>query len=149
MDHLSLPKYGYYYDENVVANILSLGKIANEFRVVIGTDVDNAIYVYGKDGKYLRFGKTTNNLYCMELRSDEEKEDCFFGTVKGRMAMFSKMDVKRAEAVRNLQERLGFPLDTTLDKSIEYNVLGTCQFNRRDIHIANIIWGPSKDGFTR
>lgn len=39
--------------------------------------------------------------------------------------MFSKMDVKRAEAVRNLKERLEFPSDTTLAKLIEYNVLGT------------------------
>ena len=60
------------------------------------------------------------------------------------MAMFSKMGVKRAEAVRNLQERLGFPSDTTLAKAIAYDVLGTFQFNRRDIRIANIIWGPSK-----
>lgn len=75
------------------------------------TNIDDVIYVYGKDGKYLRFGKTTNNLYCMELQ-------CFFGTVKGKMAMFSRMDVKRAEVVQNLRERLGFQLDTTLDKSI-------------------------------
>ena len=67
LQHLPLPKDGYYYDENVVANLLFLGKIANEFRVVMDTDIDNAIYVYGKDGKYLRFAKTTNNLYCMEL----------------------------------------------------------------------------------
>ena len=125
LQHLPLPKDGYYYDKNVVANLLSLGKIANEFRVVMYTEIDDAIYVYGKDGKYLRFAKTTNNLYCMELRDDEEKEDCFFGTVKRKKAMSSKMDVKRAEAVRNSQERPGFPSDRTLAKSIEYNILGT------------------------
>ena len=63
-----MPKDGYFYDENVVANLLSLGKIANEF-----------------------------NLYCMELQFEEEKEDCFFGTVKGKMAIFSKMDVNQVE----------------------------------------------------
>ena len=120
-----MPKDGYYYNENVVANLLSLGKIVNEFRVVMDTDVNDAIYVYGKDGKYLQFGKTTNNQYCMELQSGEEKEDCFFGTVKRKKAMSSKMDVKRAEAVRNSQERPGFPSDRTLAKSIEYNILGT------------------------
>lgn len=29
-------------------------------------------------------------------------------------------------AVRELQEKLGFPLDVTLAKVIEYNVPGTC-----------------------
>ena len=144
-EHLPLPKNGYYSDENMIANLLSLEKIANEFRVVMDTDIDNAIYVYGEDGKYLRFGKTENNLYCCELKPNQEnKEDCFFSTVKGRKAMFSKLDCKRAAAVRELQERLGFPSDVILAKAIEYNVLGTCQYNRRDIRIANKIFGPSK-----
>ena len=84
LDYLLLPKNRYYYDENVVANLLSLGRIANEFKVVMDTDIEDATYVYGKDGKYLRLGKTTNNLYCIELQSDKEKDDCFFGTVKGK-----------------------------------------------------------------
>ena len=144
-EHLPLPKNGYYYDKNMIANLLSLGKVANKFRVVMDTDIDDAIYVYGEDGKYLRFGKTENNLYCCELNIDQEnKEDCFFSTVKGRKAMFSKLDCKGAAAVRELQKRLGFPSDVTLAKAIEYNILGTCQYNRRDIRIANKIFGPSK-----
>ena len=46
--------------------------------------------------------------------------------------------------MRELQERLGFPSDVTLANAIEYNVLGTCQYIRRDIRIANKIFGPSK-----
>ena len=80
----------------------------------------------------------------MELQSDKEKEEYFFGIVKGKMAMFSNMDCKRAEAVQNLQGRLGFPSDVTLAKLIEYNVIGTCQFNRCDIRIAKKIWGLGK-----
>ena len=78
-EHLPLPKNGYNYDENTVANLLSLGRIANKFRVVMDTDIDDAIYVFGDDGKYLRFGKTSNNLYSCELRTnDDKKGDCFF-----------------------------------------------------------------------
>ena len=76
LEHLPLPKDGYLFDEGIVANLLSLGKIADEFRVVMDTDIDDAIYVYGKDGKYLRFGKTAKGLYCMELHDEEEKETC-------------------------------------------------------------------------
>ena len=126
--HLPLPKDGYYYDKNMIANLLSLGKIANKFRVVMDTDINDAIYKYGEDEKYLRFGKTENNLYCCKLNlNQEKKEDCFFSTVKGRKAMFSKLDCKQAAAVREFQERLVFSSDVTLAKAIEYNVLGTCQ----------------------
>lgn len=112
-DHQTLPKDGYYYNKNVIANLLSLGRIANEFRVVIDTDIGYIMYVFGEDGKYLQFGKTSNNLYCWKLKTaKEEKEDCFFTTVKGKNVMFSKLDCKRAAAVREFQERLGFFLQT-------------------------------------
>ena len=42
---------------------------------MMNTDINDAIYVYGEDGKYLRFGRPTNNLYCIELKSNKEKED--------------------------------------------------------------------------
>ena len=108
------------------------------------TCIDDAIYVYGKDDKYLRFAKTSKGLYCMELHDEEEKETCFFATIKGKMAMFLELDQKQAKAVRELQERLGFPSDIDLAKAIDYNTLGTCQFNRRDIRIANLIFGPCR-----
>ena len=78
----------------------------------------------------------------MELYDEEEKETCLFATIKGKMAMFSELDQKRAKAVRELQERLGFPSNIDLAKAIEYNTLGTCQFNIRDIRIASLIFGP-------
>lgn len=83
--HLPLPKDSYYYNKNMIANVLSLGRIRNECGVVMDTDIDDAIYVFGEDGKYLQFDKTNINLYCYELKTDKEKkEDCFFTTVKGR-----------------------------------------------------------------
>jgi len=53
LEDLPLPRDGYLFDEGIVANLLSLGKIADKFRVVMDTDIDDAIYVYGKDDKYL------------------------------------------------------------------------------------------------
>ena len=80
-----------------------LGRIASEFRVVVmDTEIDDAIYLYGNNEKYLRFGRKTNNLYCMELRSNEENGEYFFGTVKGKMAKFLKIDCKPAEAIADL-----------------------------------------------
>ena len=129
LSHLLLPKQGYYYNQNVVTNLISLGKIADAFTVVMNTAIDDAIYIYGDKGKYLRFSKTKTGLYKMELHLDKDKKGCFFATVKGMKAMFSELDCKRAEAVRELQERLGYPSDVDLARAIEYNVLSTCQFN--------------------
>ena len=47
------------------------------------------------------------------------------------------------ETCRGLQERLGFPSDIDLANAIDYNIVGNCQLNQRDIQIANNIFGPS------
>ena len=46
-------------------------------------------------------------------------------------------------AVQSLQKCLGFPNDVNLANAIDYNIIGTFQFNHRDICIANKIYGPS------
>ena len=58
--------------------------------------------------------------------------------------MFSNLEHKQAAAVKGLQERLRFPSKVTLAKAIEFNILSTCQYNRRDIIIANKFFCPSK-----
>ena len=48
---LPLPKEGYYYDKNVLANLLSLACIVNEYWVRMDTRIGNAIYVQSKTGR--------------------------------------------------------------------------------------------------
>ena len=49
----------------------------------------------------------------------------------------SELDRKRAIALRSLQKKIEFPSDNDLANAIDYNVIGKCQFNRRDICIVN------------
>ena len=143
-DHLPLPKGGYYYDEGAVANLLSLGHITKEFTVIMNTEIDDAIYIFNDEGQYLRFGRVKHNLYGVHLGQGNPTNKCYmFSTVQGQKSLFSDLDCKRAGAVRDLQERLGFPSDVDFANAIEYNVLGTCEYNRQDIRIANKIFGPS------
>jgi len=110
LEHLPLPKDGYLFDEGIVANLLSLGKIAKEFRVVMDTDIDDAIYVYGKDGKYLRFGKTAKGLYCMELHDEEEKETCLFATIKRKNGDVLGARSKASKSCERTTRAVGIPI---------------------------------------
>ena len=49
LEYLPLPKNGYSYDKNMLADLLSLRKITSKFRVVMDANINNAIYVYGED----------------------------------------------------------------------------------------------------
>ena len=77
------------------------------------------------------------------VASDDGIDKCYLTTMKDRKAMFSEADCSYAKAVRNLQSRLGHPLDVDLANAMKYNVLGPCDFNKRDMRIAYKIFGPS------
>ena len=123
--HLPLPVSAYHYSEMVIANLLLFAKLADKYYIICNTRIDNAIYVQSKDdGKYLRFQRDPkHNLYYMDISKAELDEHFYLNTVKDGKTIFSILDQKRAEAVRILQERCGFPSDEDFINALEYNFI--------------------------
>ena len=71
-------------------------------------------------------------------------EHCYLNTVKQGKALYSILDQKRVEAVRTLQERCAFPSDKDFINALECNSIEGVDFWRRDVNIANEIYGYSK-----
>jgi hypothetical protein len=140
---LPLPSDGYYFYPNGVANILSLAMIAETKRVVMDTAIDNAFYVFNEDGTYIRFSRTANGMYCIDINKDEDDHVIMaHQTVEGESAQFSAIDCRRASKIRDLQEALACPSDVDLANAVEHNVIGNNPFTRRDVRIAKKLFGP-------
>ena len=134
----------YHYSESAIVNLLSLAKLADDYYTICNTRVDNAIYVQSKnDGKYLRFQRDHkfDLYYISEADGDEH---CYLNTVKQGKVLYSILDQKRAEAVRMIQERCGFPSDEDFINALECNSIEVADFGKRDVKIANDIYGYSK-----
>ena len=144
--HLPLPTKDLYYEPGAIANLLSFARLADEYYMICNTRVDDAIYVQSRDdGKYLRFQRCRQkNLYYLDIGCDEIDGECMFNTVKKGKLTFSTLDQKRAQAVRLLQEQCGFPADEDFINALECNVIPGVNFGRRDVKIANKIYGYSK-----
>jgi hypothetical protein len=143
LNALPLPSDGYYFYPKGVANILSLALIAETKRVVMDSAIDDAIYVFNEDGSYVRFSKTPNGMYCIDITTDNvDHKVLAHQTVKGESSHFSAIDCRRAAKVRELQEALACPSDFDLANAIEHNVIGNNPFTRRDVRIAKKIFGP-------
>jgi hypothetical protein len=143
LNTLPLPSEGYYFYPRGVANILSLAMIAATKRVVMDSAIDNAIYIFNEDGSYVRFAKTPNGMYCIDITTDDDNHIVMaHQTVKEESAHFSAIDCRRAAKVRDLQEALACPSDFDLANAIEHNVIGNNPFTRRDVRIAKKIFGP-------
>jgi hypothetical protein len=97
---LPLPSEGYYFCPKGVANILSLAMIAKIKRVVMDTAIVNAFYVFSEDGTYIRFTRTPNGMYCIDINTDENDHVIMaHQTVKDESAHFSTIDCRRAAKV--------------------------------------------------
>ena len=64
-------------------------------------------------------------------------------TVKDNTKEYSSLDCTRARKIRELQHILACPANEDLVNAIKNNVIGNNSFGRKDIHIANKVFGPS------
>jgi hypothetical protein len=143
LNTLPLPSEGYYFYPKGVANILSLAMIAETKRVFMDSAIDNAICIFNEDGSYIRFAKTPNGMYCIDVATDDNKHIVMaHQTVKEESAHFSAIDCRQAAKVRDLQEALACPSDFDLANAIEHNIIGNNPFTKRDVRIAKKIFGP-------
>jgi hypothetical protein len=143
LNSLPLPTDGYYFYPKGVANILSLAMITETKRVVMDTAIDNAFYVFNEDSTYIRFERTSNGMYCIDINTNEHDQVVMaHQTVEGESAHFSAIDCRRAAKIRELQEALACPSDVDLANAVEHNIIGKNPFTRRDIRIAKKIFGP-------
>ena len=81
--HLPLPKEGYHFHPDPVANLVSMSVVSNHHHIIMYTDVNNDIYVFHNDGRYIHFQQTKRNIYSMHIGETAETEHCYFTTVKG------------------------------------------------------------------
>ena len=80
----------------------------------------------------------------MDISEANVEEHCHFNAVKKGKSLFSIFDQKRVEAVRTLQERCVFPSEEDFINTLEFNSIEGMDFGRRDVNIANEIYGYSK-----
>ena len=119
LHHLPLPKDSYLFNPDVVGNLIFMAVVSDHHRIVMDTDINNAIYVFNDDGTYIRFQRTKRNLYCLHIGDTAEHKHCYLSTVEGTKMQYSALDQKRATAVQSLQERMGFPSDINLANAID------------------------------
>ena len=123
-----------------IANVLSLALVSDRFRVTLDTDISQAFYVHRTDGTTRKFARTDCNLYACDMRKNDEAI-LNITTVEGQMRSYSDLDIRRAKKARKLQEILGFPSTKALLKMIDNNMIKNCPVTRRDMLMAEDMFG--------
>ena len=144
-----LGNYGkVWYHPNGIANILSLAKVKEKFRVTFDSTNGNTFIMWKQDGSNKIFKQSATGLYYLETHEgDNEKnqnEDeamTFFNTVVNNKINFTDNEYNRALLARKLQNIMGRPSTSDFKKLVKKNLLPNCPITVDDIIAAEHIFG--------
>ena len=143
-----LPGYGtVWYHPNGIANILSLSKVREKYRVTFDSDQNNQFIVHRPDGTQRVFQQSSRGLYFLDTSSTPRSVTGTDGTVlvttvADNANNFSNADYAQAVLARKIQKIVGRPTTRAFIYFIENNLLPNCPVNRKDVLRAEQIFGP-------
>ena len=79
-----------------IANILSLSRVKEKFRVTFDSALDNCFHVHNGEGKILSFAEAPRRLYYFDTEDRNEVETMFITTVADNKSKLSAQDILQA-----------------------------------------------------
>ena len=128
-----------------IANILSLSRVqAKGCKVTFSSEDGNQFVVTKVDGSKRIFKQSERGLYYMETDTTHKagNEAIFVTTVEDNISNYTNKDYSQALLARSLQRIIGRPSTHQLLHIIENNLLPNCPVTRRDVMLAEKIFGP-------
>jgi hypothetical protein len=138
-----LPGYGQvWYHPNGIANILSLKRVKTRgHRVTYDSSKGNEFHVHKADGTIWIFKELPCGLYYSDT-SIREVGTLLVNTVDHNKSKCTKRDYLRAVQARKTQKMIGRPSTRSFSSIVEKNLLPNYPVTRRDIAMAEDIFGP-------
>ena len=142
-----LPRYGtVWYHPDRIANILSLSKVKEKYRVTFDSDINNQFIVHCPDGTQRIFQQSSRGLYFLDMSLTPQPVNGTRGTVlvttiADSANSFSNADFSQAMLAQKIQKIIGRPTTRAFIYFIENNLLPNCPVNRRDVLRAEQIFG--------
>ena len=134
-----------WYDPGGWVNILSLHQVKEAHDIKFNSVTQDEFIVTGKlTGETADiFRPSPQGLYYTNWATTTTTNgSVLVSTVKENKVSYSKHDVKRAEAVRALQAKIGRPTTRELMAILDQKLITNCPYTSKDVQIAEKIFGP-------
>jgi len=149
-----LPGYGevWLYEEGI-ANILSLSRVKERFRITYDSENGNQFVVHLRNGKNQVFSQSKAGLYYSVVRGNTKQSaikrkvksienHTTLNTVADNKTNYTKREIMRASLARRIHKTIGHPSLRKFIDIVVSNQLPNCPIVKRDILIAEDIFGP-------
>ena len=143
-----LPGYGtVWYHPNGIANILSLSKVKEKYRVTFDSDINSQFMVHCTDGTQRICQQSPRGLYFLDTSLTPQPTSGGHGTVlvttvADNANSFSNSDYAQAVLARKIQKIIGRPTTRSFIHILDNTLLPNCPVNGKDVLRAEQIFGP-------
>lgn len=128
-----LSGYGWvWYFPQGIANILSLSRVSEQFRVTFDSASGNCFQVHKDDGRILQFLESDRRLYYFDTKNRTE-EFALINTVADNESKVSAYDLSQAKKARALQCRIGRPSTKDFINYVKTKQIVNCPITVEDI----------------
>ena len=132
-----------WYDENGIANILSLSNVIKKYQVTYGSRNNEGFVVHKPKGRNQYFKLHKSGLFYLDTTKPHENSNVFLTTVDDNKTKFTKRDVKSAELAFSIEDRIGRPSLQDYINIVKNNLLPNIPISIKDILNAEKIFGPN------
>ena len=131
-----------YYNEEGIANILSLSKVKETFRVTYDSDNGNIFTVNTPHGD-IELQECSKGLFYHDTYNSHAST--FVTTVAQKKTMYTNRQFIKAKQARKLQSTIEYPSYRTYIDNVENKSIKNCPITRFDVKNAEDIFGPNVD----
>ena len=123
-----------WYNDESIANILSLADVCKVCRVTMDSSAEAALHVHRLDGPVMTFAEHESGLY---VYAPNVTNDCvtgysFLSTVAAQKKMFSRREIKAADAARELYSKIGRSDEAEFQTILKRNLIRNCPVTPAD-----------------
>eukprot|EP00978_Attheya_sp_CCMP212_P028787 scaffold100331_cov51-Attheya_sp.AAC.9 len=143
-----VPKRGltsWFFNKNVVSNILSVAEVADKFRITYDNQNSMDLFiVHVSAEKKIKFKRGYNNLYFYKPEEDKLNGNLFFTTLKENKKFHTARQFERAKRARDFYHVMGTPSIPDLLAILRMNIVKDNSITIEGIKLAEKIFGPDE-----
>jgi len=152
----TIKEYGeVWYNEESLANILSLTQVRLRCRVTMDTSIEACMNVHRKDGSIMKFTEYRNGMYKFDAAARKpintsNKAVTFYSSpdfvCKENKRLYTQREIEGANKARALYRKLVYPSQQYFEYMLRHNKIRNCTVTCEDAQRAIVIFGPSVAG---
>ena len=106
-----------WYNSKSITNILSLADVRKVCRITMDSQDEPALHIHRLDGSVMNFAEHKSSLcvYNANVTYESDTGYSILSTVAEQKKLFSRREVKAANAARDLHHKIGRPDETEFD----------------------------------